>query len=364
MDRFGIVFDRGTFFPGEPVSGKVVLKIGKEISAHNIKISIHGAGRTEWKEVIRNTRYVDGKPEWYDETLCYSADLKILSREEMLWKAKTVSKIPAGHHVFPFSFRLPSSSPPSFEGKHGHIRYGVEAELDRPWRFNQVDRRDIKVSSYLSPSPLSNSPATKKDVKEIGVMFKKGVVKMKVTIPKQFVSPGEEVPITISVDNESSRPARRIRWELQQQSHFHASRDSSLRKKSTHHEQHRDKIKTVAEFSRRTEVPPYTKSEKEMVIKIPALPPTFQSTIIKNEYVLVVKLDTETSLNNTLRCEFALVIGKARPRPSAVPSAPALVDRSDSMPPDYSSLMPLDHSGAGPSEVPPSYEDSISVTKM
>ena len=44
--------------------------------------------------------------------------------------------LPAGTHIFPFTFLLPPNLPSSFESKIGHVRYYVKADIVRDWRWN------------------------------------------------------------------------------------------------------------------------------------------------------------------------------------------------------------------------------------
>lgn len=105
---------------------------------------------------FRNTR---GERERFTENVNYNATINYLTGESIAWQSRdgTVSywlsclhafnkllfqdRLPAGTNVFPFAFNLPINCAPSFEGCHGHIRYDVHVELDRPWKFNKKSRK-------------------------------------------------------------------------------------------------------------------------------------------------------------------------------------------------------------------------------
>ena len=56
----------------------------------------------------------------------------------------------AGTHRYPFMFFLPPTVPSSFEGEVGHVRYTVEATMERPrWRSNRVTRSAFTVISVV-----------------------------------------------------------------------------------------------------------------------------------------------------------------------------------------------------------------------
>ena len=78
----------------------------------------------------------------------------------------------AGTHRYPFMFFLPPTVPSSFEGEVGHVRYTVEATMERPrWRSNRVTRSAFTVISVvdLNLQPTTwvqgNSNCVESDVK-------------------------------------------------------------------------------------------------------------------------------------------------------------------------------------------------------
>ncbi|EFO99437.1 hypothetical protein CRE_22287 [Caenorhabditis remanei] len=380
MDCFEIVFDnKNGYIPGSNVTGSAIIRTSTDINARYLKICIHGAAHTKWSEGVQRHRYCDGKKEYYTEIEHYSSEVNYVNGETIAWSATNGNGfLPAGHHVFPFSFPLPVDCPPSYEGFHGHIRYSVRVELDRPWKFNKKEWEDFKVipNFDLNYFPYGNVAVQQRDIKDIGAIFKKGIVTMTVTLPKQAYAPGEVIPITIDIDNASKRPAYCVRAELHQHSHYHGSLHSLLGTCSSHHEHHKDDSKRVVESRKNIKIAAKSQGREELKMKLPKLTPTFECPIISVEYCLSVKLDTETSMNNTLHCEFNIIIGTIptnQPQPIVlsssvpqVPSAPPAIERTESMPPPYFLVPPTKMSDdtAGPSAPPPTYEESVSITKV
>ncbi|UMM44187.1 hypothetical protein L5515_019389 [Caenorhabditis briggsae] len=375
MNTFTIVFDQPEFTTGQNVTGRAVFQTSVAINACYLKICIHGAAHTKWNESEQRHRDCNGTSECYTETVQYASEINYVSGETIAWSAKNgTNTLQPGNHIFPFSFPLPVDCPPSYEGFHGHIRYSIRVELDRPWNFNKKEREYFKVvpNFDLNYLPYGNTPIMQKDVKDIGAIFKKGIVTMTVTIPKQAVASGEALPITIDIDNCSKRPAYCVRAELKQNSHYNASRNS-LFSHSSCHDHHKDDSKRVAETRKNIKITARTHGREQLMMKIPKLAPSFQCPIIGVEYCLSVKLDTETSLNNTLHCEFNLIIGTVPIIHNAIPIAVSSVaptappgDRTESMPPPYFSLTPTAQSNdsAGPSAPPPTYDEAMAVTKI
>ena len=56
-----------------------------------------------------------------------------------------------GEHMFPFQFQLPTTGPlpQPFEGRFGQIRYKIQAQIIRPWKFNHVTERYFSVVGHV-----------------------------------------------------------------------------------------------------------------------------------------------------------------------------------------------------------------------
>lgn len=67
----------------------------------------------------------------------------------------TVIELSAGVHTYPFSYVLPPTLPSAFEGKFGHIRYGIKVTLDRPWKLDHEVKTPFTV---ISPIDLNLYP--------------------------------------------------------------------------------------------------------------------------------------------------------------------------------------------------------------
>lgn len=65
--------------------------------------------------------------------------------------------IEPGIHTFSFACHIPNNCPSSFEGYNGHIRYMVQINLIRPWKFNVDFSKGftvLKVMNLNYDSPL------------------------------------------------------------------------------------------------------------------------------------------------------------------------------------------------------------------
>ncbi|EGT38210.1 CBN-ARRD-7 protein [Caenorhabditis brenneri] len=330
MDDFRIEYDapNAVYFPGQAVTGKVIIQNREWIKARFLKICIHGGAHTGWSDSERRSRTnTRGESESYTETVHYNATVNYLTGESIAWSSQDGSnKLPAGTNVFPFAFSVPTNCPPSFEGCYGQIRYSVHVELDRPWKFNKKSKKFFSVvPAYdLNITPTAINPMINTASKNTGFLLKKGLVTMTASLPKRGYVPGELVPITINIDNGSKNPVVAVRSKMTQVSHYHASHGSH-NVYATTHTHHKNDEKCVAESRRNIEIAPRTKGQVVLSMKIPAIVPSFQCPIINVEYCISVKVDTTTTFGGTLKVEFPLIIGTIPIRQMMMGAAPAVM---------------------------------------
>ncbi|UMM19266.1 hypothetical protein L5515_014945 [Caenorhabditis briggsae] len=197
------------FLPGNPISGRVILMTSENYKARAVHLKLDGRAHTNWHE-YETERHTDGNgnTENRQKKVDYSATVKYLETKILIWASFDGSNclIP-GTYAWPFSYRLPSNIPPSFEGKYGYIRYSVTAEVDRPWRFDKTSKRCITVSPMLDLNFIPNAmtPLQDQASENLGCCcFKKGYLSVKLDVPKTGFVPGETVPINLHIVNKSS----------------------------------------------------------------------------------------------------------------------------------------------------------------
>lgn len=80
----------------------------------------------------------------------------------MLWFLGDGSGLPAGHHTWPFTFRLPPYIPATFEGQWGRVMYWAKVVIDRPWKGDYDFTKPFTVQGNLD---LNTDPDAKVRVK-------------------------------------------------------------------------------------------------------------------------------------------------------------------------------------------------------
>uniref|UniRef100_A0A914PXD4 Arrestin-like N-terminal domain-containing protein n=1 Tax=Panagrolaimus davidi TaxID=227884 RepID=A0A914PXD4_9BILA len=137
-NSISIEFDNqtGHFIPGTIATGNVIIFLTSPKKSRNIMLQASGTAKTSFTTETSNR--------------C-SLEKSLFNYKLTLWKALKNDEdlIPSGKHCFRFSFEIPSNCLPNFEGKHGHVRYLIKAEMHISLQFNLVNERTFYVLSIL-----------------------------------------------------------------------------------------------------------------------------------------------------------------------------------------------------------------------
>ena len=137
--------------------------------------------------------------------------------EVVVWEADSSSgsklELPIGEHNFPFSFQLPQNIPSSFRGGVGKIKYKVEARIVQSGLINAVVKSKhtmkahLKVVNRTSKANYTSQPARARGTKRMSFLglclF--GSISATVNIPQTCFSLGEVLPISVDINNNSSK---------------------------------------------------------------------------------------------------------------------------------------------------------------
>lgn len=125
--------------------------------------------------------------------------------------------ITSGKHIVKFEYRLPSTLPYSAEGKHGHVKYSLKANLDIPWAFDLQDEksftiiREDKVENLIE----CNLPIEMEEVKTFCCWCcKSGPVTLTVRLTKSGFSTSEKILVNVQINNQSSKRVENSTLEL------------------------------------------------------------------------------------------------------------------------------------------------------
>ncbi|ULU07342.1 hypothetical protein L3Y34_018826 [Caenorhabditis briggsae] len=352
------------FLPGNPISGRVILMTTENYKARAVHLKLDGRAHTNWHE-YETERHTDGNgnTENRQKKVDYSATVKYLEIKILIWASFDGSNclIP-GTYAWPFSYRLPSNIPPSFEGKYGYIRYSVTAEVDRPWRFDKTSKRCITVSPMLDLNFIPNAmtPLQDQASENLGCCcFKKGYLSVKLDVPKTGFVPGETVPINLHIVNKSSVNVTMVTATIIQRCTFMAYRNGTAFNFTEISGVTRGEVKlnsnTVITQTQPLTVEPGNSHNLALELRLPSVTPTINqfSPVITVEYYVDVSYLPPSYYQPNPTLPTPSPIGNGVAPPPDYPSSP-------NSPPYPEVSYPVKIDGVvQPSAPPPSYQDSM-----
>ncbi|CAM9107184.1 unnamed protein product [Lampetra fluviatilis] len=336
----------GVFVAGQEVRGRVLLRLRRESRLGSLRVRARGLARVSWAE-----------PELLGRRA--AAPLALACREEATYLdvqqtllappaggSEDHVTLPAGLHEFPFCFVLPDGPlATSFEGRHGWVRYWVEAALERDWGRTQRTRHRFSVVEHVdinTPS-LQESAAGARE-KNVGfAMFGSSLIALSVKIDRRGYCPGEAIAIHAEVENCSSRLVVPKAALCQRQVFLAGGRT-------------RSHVRAVAEVRGESVPSGRTDSWDGRLLKVPRLPPSVLScALIRVEYCLQVYVDIPGSSN--LQLELPLVLGTIPLQALGSRTSSVSSQRSVTGGPAWSELPEAP-------EAPPCYTDVVSEERF
>lgn len=160
-------------------------------------------------------------------TTTYHAEQKYLNSITYLFGSKDGEnmEVAVGVHTYSFACQLPAPIPYSVEGKHGYVRYKVDANLDIPWAFDLQNERAFNVVRYddLNHFPELRSPCEFEEIKTFCCLFcKSDPLIIKVRLPRTGFALGEKIPVGVELINKSSKEVSHTIFTLKRVDRFNS----------------------------------------------------------------------------------------------------------------------------------------------
>ena len=180
---------------GPTVEGKLVVTVDKPKKYQKISVKLWGRAKVHWQE---------GENSHHRNLVVY------VENKTIVWTVEDspTGELPAGEHHFPFSFQLPHDTPPSFECRFGGVRYSLQAKVNHQemMKLSHTTDLDLNVTPESDVlSPYQEPKVVEKSERAKFLCMDFGSISASASIPRTGFSPGEAIPISISVDNQSSK---------------------------------------------------------------------------------------------------------------------------------------------------------------
>ncbi|XP_053277255.1 arrestin domain-containing protein 3 [Pleuronectes platessa] len=291
--------ERGTFSPGDVLSGKVTVVTNKETKVQRFLVRAKGKAEVTWCEQEGQTTAVqsDKRKYFYFEHI-------ILQDKN---KGDGSEVISPGRNVYPFTFVIPNRDmPSSYEGKWGKITYSLRAQLTQSiWLVHKTKME----FPFLTKSEFPF--ASRSETMIIGLkeqqsattisFYGLGKVTMNVISEKMGVKQGEAMGVSVEVLNDSARTVT-PKFYLCEKQTFVAQ---SKRTVHTH-----DVL-----FGTGDSVPAQTSRVVTKVLSIPPQThPTFLNCcLMKLEYRIKVTLDVPLARDPEIKLPLVVLQGSLKP---------------------------------------------------
>ncbi len=311
-----LILDSMDYSPRSIVQGQLIVSVDKPKKYHSIVVKLRGKAKVHWTES-------QGK-----RTVHYRNSETYVRVHTTVWELENspTGDLPIGEHHFPFSFQLPQNAPPSFKGDFGRVRYKVKGKIIQSGVINTIIKSKhavkvcLNVKDGASPIlPLYSEPKTVERSKRLKFFcFNSGSVSASVFVPRAGFSPGEMIPISVHVDNQSSRQIC-VASALQRKDTFTASQG---------------KQRVVTNPAARTTsspiMPGVSTSYNDENLYIPTEAPTTMRncSCIRVEYELAIKVLIPWSFNMVLKIPMLIANSE-----STAVLGPAVLVNSQPQPP-------------------------------
>jgi len=210
-----VVLDKPYYLGGELVSGRVDLVVRRLIpTARNAWLQWKGFERALIQNTIQRANPQGGPP--IREKKSYVEEKTFFKQSLVLFSFGGAGLAP-GNHTFPFQYQLPADLPGVFYDERrefdgdwikGAIVYKVKAWLDIPGKDIKTHQKIVvseAVTRQIHPLHEENRKT---------FLFAKGELAMKVDIIKNVFIPGEPIPISVQVNNTSSKKVEQLKIKL------------------------------------------------------------------------------------------------------------------------------------------------------
>ncbi|KAJ8718686.1 hypothetical protein PYW08_002923 [Mythimna loreyi] len=219
------------YYAGQVVSGSIQFKLDHPLTFSVIYIQFLGEANVSWTETeiqkvgnVRNHRIVkyEGKEEYFNHTITLAGGIG-------------TSTLPVGNQVIPFKFQVPFTAPSTFKGEQGKISYSMTAHLVTPENIHAhaVITKDFEV---VAPFDLNTGSDRIKEPIQLEFeemygcdcfCFSSNPATIRVRLPVSGYCPGQAIPVSIEVDNESSVEITKMIFEILSKELYRSQHPSS-----------------------------------------------------------------------------------------------------------------------------------------
>uniref|UniRef100_A0A914ECT8 Arrestin C-terminal-like domain-containing protein n=2 Tax=Acrobeloides nanus TaxID=290746 RepID=A0A914ECT8_9BILA len=302
ITSFDIRLEKDVYYPGEPITGCVLVENSENIKIRGIRVLMRGKAHVNLKVMKSGER----------KTL--RDDQYLLDEKILIWgkdkhdEADATQILPRGMHQFNFAFQLPQCQMPcSLETKLGTIRYYVKVIIDIPYASSP---QGIKYFSLIAPhidcmeeKYLASLCGQDHKVRCFRCC-QRGMIAVRVILERTAYCCGESIRLKAHIENRQDFTMC-LNVRLFQNVEYRIDKGVLGEVKTTTSTVLEYKSPTVSENTQAK----FDSSMEQHPIRIPCVPPTMIGVcrLVQIYYVLKVSVEDERK-NESLEMEFPLTI--------------------------------------------------------
>ncbi|CAI6363912.1 unnamed protein product [Macrosiphum euphorbiae] len=223
VENVQIIFDEPTavFTPGQTISGRVSIVISNSsLNIKYIQLKFLGEASVSWYERRNEVRYRSRRGRrsfnrYFTSKEDYFKNIK--NKFFLVGAEKGKSQLEVGEYVYPFNFSLPHEIPSTFKGEYGEVFYTAKVKINVPLRMIIEKKTTFEVISpvHLNEEPSLAEPKTAlKEKFYCCFLCKSGPMTLIAYIPYSGFIPGQSIPVTVELDNNSNVYVKSIEIKL------------------------------------------------------------------------------------------------------------------------------------------------------
>jgi len=296
--EISLVIDKTDYAGGETVRGRVELSVREALPARAVRLELWGLETSVRQSGLgRSMKQQTQDAVWFDEEMTLFGD-EVSEVPSLLGElvrgigdkgASYWGQVLApGDYKYEFEYTLPEGLPGDYESTAGDIaiRYGLRAYVDIPFRIDMVAEQQLTV--YETGRKSSDADAVATSMDKSCIVHRDGNVLVHVGIDRQAYKLGDDIQLTVDVDNQCTHLVDGTVVRLRQ-----------VESVSVHGEtEQREKMLAEHVFDRAKAAPGEKESHKLVYTIPPELYPTIdQGKLVNVAYQLNVELEVDLALN-------------------------------------------------------------------
>eukprot|EP00794_Sanderia_malayensis_P020079 gene20079-22049_t len=266
---------------GRNITGQVILNLKEPMKMRGLTLTLTGEAYCHWTE--------EHGPGHNRHTVSQTGKQELLNMTSFLYgqgEGSDSSMHPSGRLVYPFVFVIPLNLPSSFVAAHGHIKYCLKANIDRPWKFDHNIEQPLQIIEAIDtnePHFLANPGGSVSQ--EIGCCFPDGILVLDAYFCRSAFCPGESIMINATANNQSNTTMKGMKAKLCKIIEYHATTKTQIEKH------------VISIIARPMVLAGGTGTFDNEALTVPGTEPTIDTSVIKCQYVVQIEVNVPCGID-------------------------------------------------------------------